>query len=126
MYLLRVNSGPDRGKIVELKPGSICDIGRENSSCQLELRDGKVSRLHSRFTVKVDGALFLEDQGSTNGTYLRGGKIGGRVTVNTGDVILVGETELCVIKKDAPPGGGIYVRAVFDTMQISGSCAIAG
>lgn len=107
MYLLRVNSGPDRGKIVELKPGSICDIGRENSSCQLELRDGKVSRLHSRFTVKVDGALFLEDQGSTNGTYLRGGKIGGRVTVNTGDVILVGETELCVIKKDAPPGGGI-------------------
>lgn len=106
MYLLRVNSGPDRDKTVELKPGCNCDIGRENTSCQLELHDERVSRLHARFTVSIDGALFLDDLGSTNGTYVRGKKIGGRVTVHPGDIILLGGSELWVIKKDGTFASG--------------------
>jgi hypothetical protein len=58
--------------------------------------EAKVSRRHARITVK-DGQYFLEDLGSTNGTFVNRGKRlppGERHTLKDGDEIIVGKTFL--------------------------------
>ncbi|MEP6636194.1 MAG: FHA domain-containing protein [Acidobacteriota bacterium] len=58
--------------------------------------EAKVSRRHARITLQ-DGQYFLEDQGSTNGTFVNRGKRilpGQRQPLNDGDEIIVGKTFL--------------------------------
>jgi len=58
--------------------------------------EAKVSRRHARVTLR-DGQYFLEDLGSTNGTFVNRGKRlipGHRQTLNDGDEIIVGKTFL--------------------------------
>jgi pSer/pThr/pTyr-binding forkhead associated (FHA) protein len=58
--------------------------------------EAKVSRRHARITFQ-DGKYFLEDLGSTNGTFINRGKRlspGTRQPLNDGDEIIVGKTFL--------------------------------
>ncbi len=58
--------------------------------------EAKVSRRHARITLR-DGQYFLEDLGSTNGTFVNRGKrlaAGARQPLNEGDEIIVGKTFL--------------------------------
>ncbi len=58
--------------------------------------EAKVSRRHARITLS-EGQYFLEDQGSTNGTFVNRGKRllpGQRHPLNDGDEIIVGKTFL--------------------------------
>jgi len=58
--------------------------------------EAKVSRRHARITLR-DGQYFLEDQGSTNGTFVNRGKRlppGYRQPLRDGDEIIVGKTFL--------------------------------
>jgi pSer/pThr/pTyr-binding forkhead associated (FHA) protein len=58
--------------------------------------EAKVSRRHARIT-RVDGNYFVEDMGSTNGTFINRGKRlppGTRLPLNDGDEIIVGKTFL--------------------------------
>jgi len=58
--------------------------------------EAKVSRRHARITFS-DGKYFLEDLGSTNGTFVNRGKRlspGTRQPLNDGDEIIVGKTFL--------------------------------
>jgi hypothetical protein len=58
--------------------------------------EAKVSRRHARITLR-DGKYFLEDLGSTNGTFVNRGKRlspGTRQPLNDGDEIIVGKTFL--------------------------------
>lgn len=58
--------------------------------------EAKVSRRHARITLR-DGQYFLEDLGSTNGTFLNRGKRlppGYRQPLRDGDEIIVGKTFL--------------------------------
>jgi FHA domain-containing protein len=58
--------------------------------------EAKVSRRHARIT-KVEGKYFVEDLGSTNGTFVNRGKRlspGTRQPLNDGDEIIVGKTFL--------------------------------
>ena len=58
--------------------------------------EAKVSRRHARITL-LDGQYFLEDQGSTNGTFVnRGSRLepGQRHPLKDGDEIIVGKTFL--------------------------------
>src|SRR5262249_32579078 len=65
--------GPKRG--VRLEVEKQATLGR-SSDADLQLVDGKVSRLHCRFDLR-DGALFVEDLGSQNGTYVNGDRLAG-------------------------------------------------
>ena len=72
-------------------------VGRA-SGCQIALEDDKaVSQLHAR-VFRRDGRLFVEDLGSTNGTYLNAKKVGGAVGLQKGDRLQVGRTVLEVTK----------------------------
>ncbi len=58
--------------------------------------EAKVSRRHARIMLR-DGRYFVEDQGSTNGTFINRGKRlvpGVRQPLNDGDEIIVGKTFL--------------------------------
>ena len=58
--------------------------------------EAKVSRRHARITL-LEGKHFLEDLGSTNGTFVNRGKRlhpGTRQPLNDGDEIIVGKTFL--------------------------------
>lgn len=58
--------------------------------------EAKVSRRHARITL-LDGQYFLEDQGSTNGTFVNRGRRlepGQRHPLKEGDEIIVGKTFL--------------------------------
>jgi FHA domain/Double zinc ribbon len=58
--------------------------------------EAKVSRRHARITMR-EGQYFLEDMGSTNGTFVNRGKrlaAGERYQLKDGDEIIVGKTFL--------------------------------
>jgi len=88
------------GRTVELAGGETT-LGRSRS-CTLALKDVTVSRHHA--TLRLDGALAeVTDHGSSNGTFVNGRRIEGRVEVGDGDRVMVGETVL--VLHLVPPAG---------------------
>lgn len=63
-------------------------IGR-HPDCGVQLDSNMVSRRHAR-VLRDDGAFFVEDLGSGNGTYLNGQRIQGRVRLNHDDRVKLG------------------------------------
>jgi pSer/pThr/pTyr-binding forkhead associated (FHA) protein len=63
-------------------------IGRA-AGCQISLDDTYISQLHARVFTK-DGQWFVEDLGSTNGTYLNTKRVTSPLAVKRGDQIKIG------------------------------------
>ncbi len=100
---LEVTAGPDKGRKMELRPGTVVYIGRESSRCQFELKDTKVSRLHAQISVSDDLAVTLTDENSTNGTFLRGKRIKKPTTLFPGDVLKLGDSEIRLTEYASAP-----------------------
>lgn len=67
-------------------------IGRADG-CDLRLADTYVSSFHARIFSR-DGSWFLEDLGSTNGTYLNQRKVTSATELHAGDRVKLGKTVL--------------------------------
>ena len=67
-------------------------VGRA-AGCQITLDDTYVSQLHARVFSK-DGGWYVEDLGSTNGTYLNSKRVSGALAVKRGDRVKIGATVL--------------------------------
>ena len=68
-------------------------VGR-GSHNEIELRgDDFASATHARIEPRQDG-VWLEDTGSTNGTFVNGSRIDRPRKLTAGDVVRVGETDL--------------------------------
>lgn len=82
------------GSVKELKEGSIIPIrsdltiGRKSDNL-IVLNEQHISGNHAKILVRND-SLFLEDLNSTNGTYLNGTKITGKVKLSNKDEIKIG------------------------------------
>jgi two-component system NtrC family sensor kinase len=85
---LLVLQGPDKGRRYEL-PDSPALVGRESRS--LPLSDNTVSRRHCEL-LPSDGEWIVRDLGSSNGTYLNGGRVMASAVLKIGDQIRVGRT----------------------------------
>ena len=73
--------------------GVALSVGRAGSN-DIELRgDGFASAQHAVFRPRTDG-VWLEDAGSTNGTFVNGIRIERARKLASGDVVRVGETDL--------------------------------
>lgn len=72
--------------------GDEITLGRA-AGCQVTLDDTYVSQLHARI-FRRDGELFVEDLGSTNGTYLNRAKVSGPLAMKPGDRLQVGSVVL--------------------------------
>jgi pSer/pThr/pTyr-binding forkhead associated (FHA) protein len=88
---LVVTEGPLRGTILPLGASSVL-IGRA-PSCTLVLDDDFSSSRHARLFPQ-DGGWFVEDLGSTNGTFVGEAKVTAPVPVPTGTPVRVGRTVL--------------------------------
>jgi len=92
--------GLPRLVIVEPKErkGRVHDLADEQTlgraaGCQITLEDTYTSQLHARVFTK-DGQWFVEDLGSTNGTYLNAKRVSSPVPIKRGDRIKIGATVL--------------------------------
>jgi pSer/pThr/pTyr-binding forkhead associated (FHA) protein len=86
--------GEGSGRVFPLAPG-ITTFGRRPENSVMLTGDLYVSGAHAQ--IRADGAMFiLTDVGSTNGTLLNGErlKINTPVSLDTGDVIVIGGTSL--------------------------------
>lgn len=88
---LRVLAGPDQGRELGLPAGSSV-VGRD-ADCDVVLNDPMVSRRHAR--INVTNTVEIIDQGSANGVLV-GGEAVPRVTLRSGDVVTIGDTEFVV------------------------------
>ena len=58
-------------------------LGR-HADCDVLLTEGHASRRHAKLLLTPDGA-WIEDLGSSNGTFINGSRISGRVRISSGD-----------------------------------------
>ncbi len=110
----RIPSGPKgapgRLKVIEPadRKGQAFDLAEEltvgrAAGCQVRVDDTYASQLHARI-FRREGELYVEDLGSTNGTYLnrRGTKnkekVAGPLPLKLGDRLMIGKTTLEVAK----------------------------
>ena len=89
-------NGPKAGEKFELSsPGA--SIGREIDN-DINLLIGGVSRYHAKFEVDGEGWL-IRDLGSTNGSKVNGQTISGSYKLQPGDIITLGEQNICYGEK---------------------------
>ena len=79
-----------RGRIFDL--GDEVTVGRA-SGCGVALNDAFTSQLHAR-VFRRNGETWIEDLGSTNGTFVNAKKLGSPVPLHPGDRLQVGRTVL--------------------------------
>ncbi len=87
MFRLKVIAGPNRGASYEIRD-SECSIGRQDGNT-IVLQSNRVSKQHCRL-VASNGEVLLEDQGSSNGTFVNGAQTRSR-KLKGGDKISVGD-----------------------------------
>jgi len=68
-------------------------VGREGENDVSLVRDEFSSGRHARFEPRRDG-VYVEDIGSTNGTFVNGVRLTSPKKLSPGDVIRIGETDL--------------------------------
>ena len=83
----------------DMEPGATLElagptvVGRESGTGIRLDNDEYVSARHARIEPRLDGA-WLEDLGSTNGTFVNGARVDGGRKLQPGDVVRIGSTEL--------------------------------
>lgn len=93
-------NGRAGGRLRVIEPaetkGQTYDLGEELTvgragGCQITLDDTYVSQLHAR-VFRREGQLYVEDLGSTNGTYLNRKKVTAPIAIRKGDRLQIGKT----------------------------------
>jgi pSer/pThr/pTyr-binding forkhead associated (FHA) protein len=100
-YVLRFISGKYQGGEFPVVADKQILVGR-SSDLDMVLVEDMVSRKHARIAMQGD-QIWIEDLGSTNGTFVNGEKIK-RARLKEGDRVLIGTSILKLIAADAPRG----------------------
>jgi pSer/pThr/pTyr-binding forkhead associated (FHA) protein len=92
---LLVLESPELGKGRTLEVAAPTIVGRDAASGIRLEHDEFASARHARIEPRPDGA-WVDDLGSTNGTFVNGAKLKRAQLAKVGDVIRIGSTELQV------------------------------
>src|SRR5580704_11632582 len=98
-FVLRFISGKYQGGEFPVVAEKQIVVGR-SSELDMVLVEDMVSRKHAKIAMQSD-QIWIEDLGSTNGTFVNGEKIK-RARLKEGDRVLIGTSILKVIAGDAP------------------------
>jgi pSer/pThr/pTyr-binding forkhead associated (FHA) protein len=94
-FALRFISGKYQGGEFPLRMNREIIIGR-SSDLDMVLVEDMVSRRHAKIS-STETEVYIQDMGSTNGTFVNGEKIAGRALLHEGDRILVGTSIIKVV-----------------------------
>lgn len=106
-WVLKFISGKYQGGEFPLEMDSEVVIGR-SSDLDMVLVEDMVSRRHARITT-YGGEIFIEDFGSTNGSFVNGEKIT-KSRLKEGDRILVGTNIIKLVHRDEDETNGRDIR----------------
>ncbi|NLG41142.1 MAG: FHA domain-containing protein [Chloroflexi bacterium] len=84
-----MRSGPIPGSSYYLDKPEV-SMGRDLAN-DIPVPDAEISRRHARFIVKPDG-VYIEDLGSTNGTFLNGVRLSAPKRLSNGDLVTLAES----------------------------------
>jgi S1-C subfamily serine protease len=102
---LRVLSGADAGRTIELpEPGRPFILGRVQG-CDLVIRDERASRQHAELQAEPAGGVRLRDLGSANGTFVDGRRVDEALLAG-GEELVVGGVEIAVLARRPASEGG--------------------
>lgn len=87
---MTIISGPSTGATIALKPNSKLLLGRSREA-DVTIADTGISRAHCSL-YSVGERVYVEDLGSSNGTYLNGEKLTQTLLINNGDQVSLGNT----------------------------------
>lgn len=90
---LAITEGPDAARVFRVEKPRVT-IGRKDAD--IEIDDRESSRNHAALEVR-DGHFFIEDLGSSNGTYVDGRRIEGETEIFDKSEFRVGATTLMLI-----------------------------
>jgi len=93
---IEVTYGTNESEVITLSQ-KVVYIGRASSFGAFD-QDAEMSRKHLLIKLNETGEVFVEDQGSTNGSFLNGNRITGMHLVQQNDELKVG---LCLMKISA-------------------------
>ena len=82
--------GLEPGRAFDVRSGA--RLGRAEGS-DVRIDDSYASAAHARVYTRA-GSAFIEDLGSTNGTFVNGRQITRPVRLEVGDTVRIGDTEL--------------------------------
>ena len=94
---------PYRLKMIDPATAQIFPLGEEVTigrapGCSVPLADDTyVSQLHARIYIR-DGKPFVEDLGSTNGTFLNRDRLSKTMPLHRGDKLQIGQTVLEIVQ----------------------------
>ncbi len=103
-FQLVIRSGPDIGKVFSLEVSEI-GIGRELGNT-IVINDAEVSRKHAKLTWQGAG-YFIEDAGSTNGTFVNNQRISAPHTLKAGDLVSLSENVILAFEAAGDPNATI-------------------
>ena len=92
-FQLVMRAGPNPGKVFTLSKSEIT-IGRD-ANLDVVVNTAEVSRRHARLFFD-EGLYFVEDLGSTNGTFINGQRLTAPAALRSGDIIMLGEAATLV------------------------------
>jgi pSer/pThr/pTyr-binding forkhead associated (FHA) protein len=95
-YQLKMRAGATPGEIYPLEQEEVV-VGRDLAN-DIAISDPEVSRRHARFVMK-EGVVFVEDLGSTNGTFLNGTRLSSPQPLRPGDTITFGDKIVMVFEE---------------------------
>ena len=102
-YILKFISGKYQGGEFALEMNQELIIGR-SSELEMVLIEDMVSRHHAKITT-TDDEIYIEDLGSTNGTFVNGEKIT-KTKLKENDRILIGTSIIKLVYEDGDASGG--------------------
>ena len=105
---LVMRSGPIPGSSYILEKPEVV-LGRELNN-DLPVPDPEISRRHARFITRADG-VYIEDLGSTNGTFLNGVRVKAPTLLHSGDLITLAENTVFVFEQRSTEP--IYAQAPY-------------
>jgi len=116
-HKLTMTEGPTAGEIYPIEQDEVV-LGRE-SGVDILIDSPGISRRHARIFVEND-QYTLEDLGSSNGTFLNGERLRGRLGLKHGDEIRLGRTVALIYEAEQPQ----VDATMLDGQQFQGSATV--